>query len=308
MTEADTIIEAISGLSPTEFENLTYDCLQLIGLKNLVWRTPGADGGRDIEGIAYQTDLTGHESVQRWYVECKRYSSSIDWPTVWEKLSYADVQNADVFLLCTNSNPSPACESRLTDWNNSRRRPVTRVWRGYQLPKILRSYPLVALKYGILDDQSLQNLALSGITSVLTKTIHSAYLNDSLGQEPSLAIEASACLGELISKRLSDIKEFGKFLDPVIFISPGSFDWVSISGETNGWGDIELRAIFAWLRYQVRCSSINVEIDHEKIRGSFSSDWKKDTASSGMDDLSLISTWANISVRIDWEGGSFELE
>src|SRR5689334_4421657 len=103
------ILDRIARLSPGQFENLTFDCMKAAGLKNVVWRTPGADGGRDIEGYAFDRDLSGQDVVQKWYVECKLYSSSLDWPTIWNKISYADAQGADFLLVVTNSNPSPTC-------------------------------------------------------------------------------------------------------------------------------------------------------------------------------------------------------
>ena len=100
-----------SQLPPDQFENMTFDLLHAAGLKNLVWRTPGADGGRDIEGTFSAIDFSRHYQNQSWYIECKRYSNSIDWPTVWSKISYADVKGADFLLLVTNANPSPSCET-----------------------------------------------------------------------------------------------------------------------------------------------------------------------------------------------------
>jgi hypothetical protein len=96
-----------TNLSPYQFENLTYDLLQAAGLKRLVWRTPGSDGGRDIEGLYTAIDFSSYHYTQKWYIECKRYSSSIDWPTVWNKIAYADARKVDFLLLVTNSNPSP---------------------------------------------------------------------------------------------------------------------------------------------------------------------------------------------------------
>ena len=46
----------IVDLSPTELENLCFDLLLKLGLKNLVWRTPGRDGGRDVQGEHFVED------------------------------------------------------------------------------------------------------------------------------------------------------------------------------------------------------------------------------------------------------------
>jgi restriction endonuclease Mrr len=76
------MLEKIKKLEPRRFENLVFDLVQIIGLENVVWRTPGADGGRDIEGDMEVRDMSGGLVLQKWFVECKRYRASIDWPTV----------------------------------------------------------------------------------------------------------------------------------------------------------------------------------------------------------------------------------
>lgn len=137
------------ALTPKEFENLTFDLLQSAGLRNMVWRTPGADGGRDIEGRYVINDLSGSITVQKWYVECKRYSSPIDWPTLFEKIAYAEVHQADYLLLVTTNNPSPQCETKISEWNAQRGRVQIRVWRGYEIDRLLEGYPVVATKFGL---------------------------------------------------------------------------------------------------------------------------------------------------------------
>ncbi|HDZ9489188.1 TPA: restriction endonuclease, partial [Vibrio cholerae] len=83
------------SLSPEQFESMTFDIVTALGLRNAVWRTPGSDVGRDIEGNYYISDLSGLYQKQKWYVECKRYAKSVDWPTVWNKIAYAETHSAD---------------------------------------------------------------------------------------------------------------------------------------------------------------------------------------------------------------------
>ncbi len=79
-----TLLEKISQLTPTQFENFVYDCVRASGMTNLVWRTPGSDAGRDIEGQVTISDFVGVEKIEKWYIECKKFKNSIDWPTVWK--------------------------------------------------------------------------------------------------------------------------------------------------------------------------------------------------------------------------------
>src|ERR1700685_4468966 len=111
-----SLLRTIDELPPREFENFAFDLLQMIGMTTVVWRTPGADGGRDIDATYHARDASGYVDRQRWFVECKRYATSIDWPTLWAKLAYADNEGADFLLLVTNSNPSPQCENQIAQW------------------------------------------------------------------------------------------------------------------------------------------------------------------------------------------------
>lgn len=122
------LIERIAALDPREFEHLTFDLLAIEGVRNLIWLAPGADGGRDIQGDVLRLDLSGAATLERWYIECKRYSSSVDWPTLYMKLAYAVNHNADYLLLCTTAFLSPRCKDEVQSYNLARRRPLIRYW------------------------------------------------------------------------------------------------------------------------------------------------------------------------------------
>ena len=81
-------LRRLGSITPTEFENLLYDLVIQRGMVNVAWRTPGADGGRDIEAQSVQRDFSGTQTVQKWFIECKRYTGSVDWPTIYGKLAY----------------------------------------------------------------------------------------------------------------------------------------------------------------------------------------------------------------------------
>jgi len=118
------------SLSAVFFENLVYDTVTALGLENAVWRTPGRDGGRDIEGSFFVSDLSGFRHPQRWYVECKKYASSVDWPTIHEKLAYAESHGADFLLLVTTASVSPQGTDEINRWNAGHHKPQIRVWNG----------------------------------------------------------------------------------------------------------------------------------------------------------------------------------
>jgi HJR/Mrr/RecB family endonuclease len=155
MTTTPTIVDKLGALTPAQFENIVYDLVTSAGLRNAVWRTPGADGGRDIEGEMATTDFSGFSVNAKWYIECKRYAAAVDWPTVWGKIAYADSHGADYLLVVTTSSLSPQCKTEVSTWNAGRRRPAVRFWEGHNLEQVLAHYPRILVKHGLAGDTKL---------------------------------------------------------------------------------------------------------------------------------------------------------
>jgi hypothetical protein len=252
-------MEPLSTLTPTQFENLVYDLLQASGMNSLVWRTPGADGGRDIEGTFPAVDFSGSRQLQKWYVECKLYSSSLDWPTVWKKISYAESRGADFLLIVTNSNPSPQCESEITNWNAQNARVVVRAWRGYEIGHILSNYPLVAAKHGLLTTAVGPQLGVQSLTFEIMKSAQTSYAAYRLGMEIEKPLEANAALSELISMRLDQIATYGRFVTSGACAAPPEFAWLTWTGTFSCWEEAGLRALLCMLRYVTYAETLEVE-------------------------------------------------
>ena len=140
-----TVLARLKKLEPTEFENLTYDILFLSGVQNLRWRTPSADGGRDLEGEIAVVDFSGETVRQRWYIECKRYAQSLSWPTVYEKLTVAINHKADFLLFVTTSNFSPPCRDEVQRHNEEQSVKI-RIWPFYYLEQLLTIHGQVAVR------------------------------------------------------------------------------------------------------------------------------------------------------------------
>jgi hypothetical protein len=281
------ILDRISSLSPSEFENLTYDCARASGLKNLVWRTPGADGGRDIEGVAYVRDITGFETVQKWYVECKRYSSSVDWPTLYSKIAFADAHSADVLLLSTNSNPSPACESQITTWNEQKKRPAIRVWRGYELTNLVRGFSQIAVAYGLIDEPDRQQAALLPLSFLISKIVQGAYVATVFESDPSGALETASALSELLSQRLADVEQYGRLIRAAGTAQPPNFDWLSVTGNMQDWEDVSIRAALSFIKHQTGSKAIAAEFSGSQVNLTLSDRIFAATSQSEMDLLTV---------------------
>jgi len=291
------ILKRIDRLNPTEFENFVFDCAGAAGLKNLIWRTPGADGGRDIEGVAYVRDLSGQELVQRWYVECKHYSSSIDWPTVWEKIAYADVQNADALLIATNSNPSPRCETEVSSWNEARRKPLIRFWRGYDLPNLVRDNPRIGVVYGLLESKTDLQASALPLSLIVSKIAQAAYTAVAFGSDAGPALETAASLAELLSQRLDDLKNYGRFVKAAATSGGPMFDWLESTGAPGEWEDVCLRAVLSFVRHLLGAQTLSAEFQESKVTLKAAGSTLC-LSEKGIKDLDIIAQWANLEVNL----------
>ena len=254
-----TVLQKISSLSPTQFENLIYDCIRSIGVRNLVWRTPGSDGGRDIEGQVVVTDLVGVDKVEKWYVECKRYKQSIDWPTVWKKVAYADSQCADVFLLATNSNPSPTCENEISNWNSQKRTPTIRILRGYSIAELLSTKSHIKVCHGLeSEDASIDKQVLS-LSRLILGVVQAANSSLTFGFNASMALETASVLSELLEQRLSDVETHGYFGSGHMCgnapTSPPS--WLEVAGDYSEIEEIAYYSTVTSLVYVSGATSIS---------------------------------------------------
>jgi hypothetical protein len=178
-----SVVARLKKLEPAEFENLTYDILFLSGVQNLRWRTPSADGGRDLEGDIPVIDFSGETVRQRWYIECKRYSQSIDWPTVYGKLTIAINHNADYLLFVTTSTFSPQCRDEVQR-HNQKRRVQIRIWPFYYIEQLLTIHGQVALKYGLVQASPYLHVDFKTIIFELMKLAQSTYAAIEFDQVP----------------------------------------------------------------------------------------------------------------------------
>ncbi|ELY4034230.1 restriction endonuclease, partial [Cronobacter sakazakii] len=202
----------VSELSPSEFENLIFDLVSALGMKNAVWRTPGRDGGRDIEGEWFITDLSGFSSRQIWHVECKRYQSSVGWPTVWEKIGFGQSNAADVLLFTVSSSMSPQAVDEINKWNKLRNKPLIRYWGGVDIENKVREQPLLAVKYGIADDpRMIVGAALLPIVNLLVKYANTAHSSEVFGFSSLSKNKVIYSFSELISARLDELNIYEKF-------------------------------------------------------------------------------------------------
>ncbi|WP_226068430.1 restriction endonuclease [Dickeya zeae] len=197
------------SLSSTKFENLTFDVVTALGLRNSVWRTPGSDLGRDIEGDYFIYDLSGQYQRQKWYIECKRYTSSVDWPTIWDKVAYAETHAADILLFVTSSSLSPQAVDQVRLWNSRNKKPIIRFWGSVELCAKLNLHPQIAKKYGLKTETDSNLEAFTPSIDLLLRITNS--LSPEIDELSQAKLWLLHSFSELISNRILDVKKGSGF-------------------------------------------------------------------------------------------------
>ncbi|MBH3308504.1 restriction endonuclease [Pseudomonas mosselii] len=291
-------IRGLSDLTPTEFENLTLDLVVRLGLKNAVWRTPGRDGGRDIQGDSFISDFSGFVSRSSWYVECKRYADTVSWPNVWEKISYADSNSADVLLVVTTSTLSPQAIDEVNRWNLAHKNPSVRFWNRQDVEARLGLHLDIKVKYG-LSQTPIQDAALSMIelSKVLLKYSNSITACVEFSGALERRLDVVQTLSELIGARLAEIEQYGRI--SVIPFRPNydAPDWLKQVEVVQGKG---------FDRYAFRCIAALIHC-HSSANEVIIADASENklTLHAGpvveelLPDLKTIAFWGGLNIASD---------
>jgi hypothetical protein len=259
------LLGKLKALQPRDFEHLVFDLLLLRGLRNMSWRTPGSDGGRDIEGDYDAGDFSGANRTERWYVECKRHSNTVDWPTVYGKLAYADSHAADFLLICTTGSLSPQCKDEITKHENARKRPRLRAWEGALLEVLVSEEPLLMSKYDLDASKKNRELSVLPLLTVMAKTVHQAYGETA---KPTPATEFAAATAEFASILLSPIRRVHESR-PFDFKRDG-YSWLKIQGKpTNiSWGNYEVRMLVTAVKFLTRTHVVELQFGGSRRKDS----------------------------------------
>lgn len=255
-------MRSLGELSPTEFENLTFDLLRSSGMKNVQWRTPGSDGGRDIECEYSGRDFAGGHRLEKWFVDAKRYQASVAWPVVWEKISYADALDADFLLIVATSSASPQCIDNINSWNKQQKRPVVRFWSSHDIMFRLRQVPYLLAKYELKDVGPGPYNGLEHLQTTLHRLISAA--NDSLQISGSVGIylDAANGLSELIARSYRAFYD-GKLKQTYAASTLNSFTlpWLHVSNDApvRNFDAVFLKAVFPMIALSDGWRSMDVK-------------------------------------------------
>ncbi|GAA3919664.1 restriction endonuclease [Litoribacillus peritrichatus] len=281
------------NLSPAQFEGLTFDIVSILGLRNVVWRTPGSDGGRDIEGMYYISDLSGYHQKQKWYVECKRYTGSVDWPTVWNKISYAESNNADVLFFVTTSSLTPQAVDNVARWNRSDKKPIIRFWGKVDVVFKLNLYPQLACKYGLQPSHDSHLPLFDNIVDLLIKVSHS--LSPESGEATEEKLFLLHALSELLSVRMADVSHNGRFIFRPHRLED-SFDWFDYR-ECNviNFDRSALRATLSYINFILKEQYEAIRVESNVLELGL----QRQLIESELFHLNAIANSSNFIIRID---------
>ena len=155
MTENNLFIEDIDWtlIDPEKFEKLIYFLLDSIGMKNIIWRKGGpgvsaTDGGRDLECEDNIIERDGSVRTEKWWVEVKYRTNTLEKIKVQETLMNAVVNpDVDVIGIATNnvvSNPTKDWINMFKEENKTKR---IVIWEGYHLEKIINDNPSLIYRF-----------------------------------------------------------------------------------------------------------------------------------------------------------------
>lgn len=256
----------LKKLPANTFENLVFDLAVVRGLSNATWRTPGADGGRDIQGVFQRDDFSGESVIERWYIECKRYASAVDWPTVFAKVAYARNQRADSLILATTSFPSPACRTEIERYNSSGERPAIRVWDGATLATYLAVTPEIAVKYGLASAARESAKAFLDLALLVTRAVHASYGHYVGTNALTHQLEFAASAADLLLARFEASHRQRRWQPRAFHTKRDKYPWCLTSGTASCKLDkFGVRFALAFVRYLTGKNTLNITVSDDSI-------------------------------------------
>jgi len=144
------------GLSPTDFEEFSFDLMAASGFSNVDWRkgTPlpssPSDRGRDIVARKTLRDIDGHEYEEQWFVDSKHYKRGVPPAALHGTLAWATAERPAVVLFIASGYLTNAAKDWIADYERSNRPPFRiRVWEKPQLLRLVEKNLDIAFKHDV---------------------------------------------------------------------------------------------------------------------------------------------------------------
>ncbi|MFD7065221.1 restriction endonuclease [Streptomyces sp. NPDC059906] len=141
-------------LTDTEFEEFCFELMKELGFVNVDWRkgtglnASPADNGRDVVAERHITDIDGAVHVERWFVDCKKYTKGVPPEKIMGLLAWAGAERANVALVIASSFLSNPCKEYLKSYELNNRPPFrVKYWERPQLGKLLEGRDAFVSRY-----------------------------------------------------------------------------------------------------------------------------------------------------------------
>lgn len=139
-------------LKARDLEECAYWLLDAMGAQDLEWRVGGsgggaADQGRDLEAHFYVPSADGEMEAQKWWIECKGRSNTLEADAVKTAANNAlAIENLDYLVVATNTTFSNPTRDWVKEWQKKHPCPKVRLWDQSSLERLLSPHPAVVLR------------------------------------------------------------------------------------------------------------------------------------------------------------------
>ena len=141
------------SVTGAQLEELLHGLLEAMGASSLTWRAgsvsgvTASDGGRDLDAVLDRPSPDGELDRQRWWVECKGRSETVERSAVQNAVLDASANtDVDVLVVATNSRFSNPTRDWVSERTRSFPRPVVKLWDRDRLDRLVRQYPTVVAR------------------------------------------------------------------------------------------------------------------------------------------------------------------
>jgi HJR/Mrr/RecB family endonuclease len=163
------------GLSPTEFEEFSFDLMAGSGFSNVNWRkgTPlpasPSDRGRDIVARRTLTDIDGHQYEEEWFVDCKHYKRGVPPDALSGTLAWAAAERPAVVLFIASGYLTNGAKDSIAAYERNNRPAFRiRVWEKPQLLRLVEKNLDLAFRHDVGTSTLRRVSEISKIESELT--------------------------------------------------------------------------------------------------------------------------------------------
>jgi len=140
------------NLKGHDLEECVYWLFDALGARDLEWRTGStgegtADGGRDLEATFYVSSPDGEMEEERWWIECKGRSGTLNSGEVKKTIINASaLESVACVVIVTNTTFSNPTRDWVNQWHISHKSPRIKLWDHSSLERQLSRHPDVVLR------------------------------------------------------------------------------------------------------------------------------------------------------------------